>query len=346
MDFEAFGFWFSALAGLWFLVLEPRLNWLWRREPPDDQPEQVHTTAPRPSFFDTLRGVKYQTAEQIDDQPQALAARGWLALLNDAPDQVPHVFVVGSTGAGKTTFVRALLAHRAGDVCILSAKIDDFWGLPFVTYDADGTCTSLLATIDALLAHLRTRPASATPLHVVIDDYPILAAEPELKKPLTELLTKVARVGRSKRMRLVVLAQEATAGATSTQGQHSVLNNLARVDLRRYQGTLQHDGITYHLHTKTVPRLAAQGVQRLTLWHPDDAPEVVSVSNEGPDMPADTDTSITSIAGMDAVSPDTDTEALILLAQREGWSFNRLYRAVGGNRNALSERWRAIKEQG
>jgi type IV secretory pathway VirB4 component len=43
-----------------------------------------------------------------------LAFKQWLRLLNDQPDQVPHVLIAGKSGSGKTTLARVLLAHRRG----------------------------------------------------------------------------------------------------------------------------------------------------------------------------------------------------------------------------------------
>jgi hypothetical protein len=274
MTIDDFMFWFPILAGLWFLVLEPQFKKFWNAGERSEQPERASEPAPTPAvqhvtWLDRLRGVRYRTSEEMmQPQVEVLQQRDWLRLLNDQPDRLAHLFIVGTTGSGKTTFARALLAHRAGEVCILSAKIDDDWGLPFVTYDSDGSCSSLQATIAALLVHLRTRTTSEAPLHVVVDDYPILSAEPELKKPLTELLTRVARVGRSKRMRLVVLAHESTSGAMSTQGQHSVLGNLAWVDVQHLRVTVRHNGAHVLLRTHDLPAIASRAPQQLSPWNP------------------------------------------------------------------------------
>jgi hypothetical protein len=247
----------AACIGIYFLLIEP---WERRRFGKSLCDRAFGYTVPVQGHYDSV---------QSNDDTQVipvLGERHWLRLLNDEPDTVPHILIAGSTGHGKSTFARALLVQRRGEVVILSAKTDDTtWSLPFVTYDDDGGCTALATTAHALVHHLRLRTADDPPLTVVIDDYPLLANEKELKEPLTDLLTRAARIGRSKRLRLVVLTQETVARAMQTAGQTAVLQNFARVEALNYRYTLTHAGTRSVLNGRGVPRLARQPMPLLAM---------------------------------------------------------------------------------
>src|SRR5207249_217398 len=62
-------------------------------------------------------------------------------VLNKQVDDFPHVFVVGDSGAGKTTLVQLIVGTRPGKVVILDPKRPKGWegpkwgGLPYVSRD-------------------------------------------------------------------------------------------------------------------------------------------------------------------------------------------------------------------
>jgi hypothetical protein len=313
----------AACIGIYFLLIEPWERRRFGRSLCDRAFGYAAPPQPR-------QAVTGSTDQQI---VPVLRERQWLRLLNDEPDTVPHLLIAGSTGHGKSTFARALLVHRHGEVVILSAKTDDTtWSLPFVTYDDDGGCTALAMTAHALVNHLRLRTADDLPLTVVIDDYPLLANEKELKEPLTDLLTRAARIGRSKRLRLVVLTQETVARAMQTAGQTAVLQNFARVEAVTYRYTLTHAGTRSVLNGRGVPKLAQQPM-RLTPWQIPDT----SITEDGVfalDTDTSTDTSITGIADTDAVL--SEDELIYQVVRR--YSKNKAYLVVGGNRNEFFKR--------
>lgn len=168
---------------------------------------------------DARPGVNYHDRSNALPGMRSMRERDWLGLLNEQPDSCPHILIVGYTGSGKSTFARAVLSQRRGQVVILSAKPDDAsWGVPTVSYDAEGDCNALLHAIRSLIVELKTRMPHDQALTVVIDDYPDLVSERELRNDLTELLTRAARIGRSKRFRLLVVSQEDTGRATAHRG--------------------------------------------------------------------------------------------------------------------------------
>lgn len=208
---------------------------------------------------------------QIVKPLQRLSRRQWVAMLNEDDQRIPHALITGSTGMGKTTIAAALLAERWGYICILTGKVDDAWPMPFVSYDADGSTSALQQTIAMLVNHLRTRDEHTPPLTLVIDDLPMLSAEQELKKPLVDLIARTARVGRSKHMRLLVISQEAGGKATGLEGQLSVLQNMARIEVvSPDEAILSATSQRYIMRTKKLPYLARQSFDDLQPWYPDE----------------------------------------------------------------------------
>jgi hypothetical protein len=288
-------------------------------------------------------GTQTQTAADIRAEPPVptMAERQWLALLNNKPDTHPHLLIAGKTGSGKTTFSRAVLSQRTGDVCILNPKnnTDDWQPLPYVAFDSDGTFSTMAATLDKLRRELIRRTGGESPLTVIIDDASIIAQSSETKQPYLDFIRAAARLGRSKRLRLLVLAHETTAAAMGIQGEAGLLDNFTRIAVNKsHNATIIFDDRTVNLATRSVPRLARNGLAGLLPW-------AVSVSDDDNAEIDTNDTGIPGIPGIDAQNEHNERDALILLALRDDWSFNRLHRAIGGNRNAVSKRWNELKEQ-
>jgi hypothetical protein len=156
--------------------------------------------------------------------PEApLAMRAWLDYMNRQPQQVPHVGIIGPSGAGKTTLATSLLQDREGQIVVISAKEGDHWGgLPVVGIDDDATYTTAVRTFDELNAEVKRRLVdtkhnrmTADWLTIVVDDFSTLKGEAPTAADVVKL---VARLGRSLRVRLVMLSDSALVKAIGLEG--------------------------------------------------------------------------------------------------------------------------------
>src|SRR5690349_18562465 len=76
-----------------------------------------HPTIAQDFVADVKRGEGFTFHRQLngkpqDEAPQLLAWREWSRLVNDRPDEVPHLGIEGATGTTKTTLAEAIVATR------------------------------------------------------------------------------------------------------------------------------------------------------------------------------------------------------------------------------------------
>lgn len=208
----------------------------------------------------------------------------WLHLLNDQPDDAPHTFIAGGSGTGKTTFARAVLAGRSGPVAIIGVKQDDAWA---------GAATYLSSARGPALAALRleiTRRQDANDrsgLTIVFDDYTRLA---ELEPDAGALFREVADIGRTLRLRLIVLARGRLVAGTKTSGESDLREHFVFINLSRSHGaTMEYDGDTIPLDTTGLDRevAALPPLDAGRVWRP---PLAVCVDTKGADSTLQTHT--------------------------------------------------------
>lgn len=198
--------------------------------------------ASRPALiFGVLREVELELPAErpavASPQPSAIRPRErWEPILNHRPDEVPHLFVYGPTGSGKTVFAQHLIASRDDQVVVLDPKwqVGKWGGAPAHTVDDEGGFAPIDAAAAQLLAEFRRRlrlhkeRQVAVPLTVVIDELPDLNDEcPNVRRLFLALL----RMGRELRMRLVALSTGRGVEDLGLRGRGDARHNLVTVRL-------------------------------------------------------------------------------------------------------------------
>jgi energy-coupling factor transporter ATP-binding protein EcfA2 len=293
-----------------------------------------------------------------------LTTRSWSFLLNEQPDQAPHVLLVGPSGAGKTTFTRALIAMRTGRVVVLTPKPDDDWGgAPVITIDDDGSFTTVAHAIEALGHEVRRRLVAGKrripvgePLTIICDDFPVLVSE--VGKPAAALFKLVGRLGRSLRVRLIVLSQSDRVKSLGLSGEGDAAENYIHVDLARgHRAMLHYEQHVLPLDTREVLQIAMRPVPPDRWWdvpvHVPATPSDMSTlersrtSDDDLDLrpfqailtgiPAVTSDGDTGRTG--AVPPDGIDAETIKALHAAGWSMNRISsKMTRGNKQQRLER--------
>jgi hypothetical protein len=254
-----------------FVVLNPQLFF------PSKRPYQAAPTDEQPAAPQQANGT---TKQQATQSPQTLPLAQWLTLVNDRPDEVPHVGIEGATGTTKTTLAEAIVGNRPGQVVVITAKPDEHeWGgLPFVTIDHDGSFRTAEATLKALLDEVSRRLVAAkrresvgTWLTVVLDDFTRLRQKCPSAAEFIEL---VGDQGRSIRVRLILITRSSLVDALGIKGQGDWRDNLVFIKLdRQRRATLVWDSEPYLLDTKRVHELSRRPIPQVRWWSIPEAEE-------------------------------------------------------------------------
>lgn len=235
----------------------------------------------------TIPATPAQTP-QIGASP-LLPLRTWLDRVNNEPDRVPHIAAKGPSGSGKSTLILAALTERSGKVLICTPKNarDDAWGgVPAVRMTADLTFDHIEAALLEVHQEVKRRNVEGFDewLTVVIDDYPWIAQEcPSAAK----VVTMVGNMGRSVRVRLILLAQTATVKSWGLEGNGEARSNFVFINLEE-----DHSAVIYRwgkapepIDTSRVAELAQHPIPAIRWWNrtqvtsPEDSPNTAPAAH-------------------------------------------------------------------
>jgi hypothetical protein len=146
-----------------------------------------------------------------------------------------HLLVIGSTGSGKTTLVRALLTGKRGAVLILDPKNrpGKWGGIEAIGLDDQAEYTRIEQALQRVLHELRQRQRALneghddfTPLTVVVDEAPDVAEE---CPTFPTVFKRVGSLGRELHISLIVLSQRRSVKALDISGDGEARDNFTKI---------------------------------------------------------------------------------------------------------------------
>ena len=217
--------------------------------------------------------------------PLALAAyhglptEDWLDRLNDQPDRVPHLAVAGPSGSGKTFLVLAALAERPGRhiVCTPKGERQDAWGgIPahrLLVTTEQLSWAPISTAINAIYREMLRRNAENSEVDgdwitLVIDEFSTVIHKcPDACEQVLDLVT----MGRSARIRVVILATETNVKAWGWEGRGEARNNVLFVACEEdtHRAWVSRWGkAAQEIDTSEVPSMVAVADLRARVWVP------------------------------------------------------------------------------
>jgi hypothetical protein len=178
--------------------------------------------------------------------------QGWLAIVNQQPDDAPHTLIIGSSGSGKTTLAQVIVSTRTGKVAIIDPKWTPHkWGgLSAAPIDDDGKYTQIEAALKSLLGELASRlvllkqgQTNFQELTVVVEELPTVVDE----CPSGALLFKqIGRMGRELHIRLLGLSQSERVKSLGISGEGDAKDNYLLIRLGKAAIALSSAARTLH----------------------------------------------------------------------------------------------------
>lgn len=211
---------------------------VWSKTGKDDKDVPPPVSVPTPPVV----AQTPQAAPQID-----MPSFEWLSLINDHPDKYPVLFIYGPQGTGKTTILRAILHHRGGKVVLFAVKPDDAWEFDHYSIGDDGTFDETRQAMVAMLQHVKQRIADHRqgvkhdPVTVVIDD--AMALRMNTQAEYDEMVKFIATVGRSYRVRLIVIMHSDRGVVAGFKGQADMLDGFIKLQLSINERTEQRSAV-------------------------------------------------------------------------------------------------------
>lgn len=185
--------------------------------------------------------------ERERSQFEEMKLRDVLSYLNDNIDNPPHLFIVGQSGAGKSTFLRLLLSWRLADqnyqneyIIITGKKSSIFTDVHCIGRDKfDPRSAQSFATVDnvfdILLKELGRRDDlefeardELTVLNVIIDDATIITGDKYVKNAV-QFIRAAALIGREIRVRLILVMGSVLLKELDLEGRGDLRDHFAVV---------------------------------------------------------------------------------------------------------------------
>lgn len=222
---------------------------------------------------------------QETEKPSIVSHHIWMKIVQEIPDEVPHVLIVGSTGSGKTWLAQAIAVERDGHIAILDPKWKPgkWGGAPAITIDNDLSYSSLEHACQKLLEELKNRQVALklgtdtfTPLTVIVEEMPTLLDE---CPTAPTLFKRLGQLGRELRIRVIGLSQSDRVKSLKIEGEGDARNNYTFIRLGDHAvkvypqathmlrpATIEFRGMQIPIDTSQIPTLVQTPISP-TKWY-------------------------------------------------------------------------------
>jgi len=273
---------------------------------------------------------------------------------------VHHLLVIGETGSGKTTAVRALLPYLTGMLVIIDPKDHPGkWDMSAVGLDADLEYSRIEQTCQVLLRELKQRQHRlqqgtdvGEPLTIVCDEFPDVVSE---CPTAASMFKKVGRIGRELRVRLTALSQSASVKTLGISGEGDVRENYTWLYLGKravrvmpelngspFPGVLDIGGEARAIETHHLPTLARLPLTRARPWEPVQVSPMGQTADDytvtGQDWSDRSDWSDQGDTENDATGQTGISDTQIRKWLAAGIAKNEIARRLGGSKGKAYER--------
>lgn len=215
----------------------------------------------------------------------------WYEQVNDDPSHVPHGFVMGPPGSGKSALMEAFTKGREGQSFIIqpNRQIGEWLNVPVVQCDDDGGYADIKLALQAWMAEFKRRGGAMKTgdpgpwITLVWDEIPLCIHE--LADMAEDVVFKTISAGRPRKMRLLGGSANHRVGAVGLGGYGDLLDGVAIVHLGAFAvgdcaelektswpTTLLLAGAPRPVMRGPVQMLQARALNPMRLWEPVSAP--------------------------------------------------------------------------
>jgi hypothetical protein len=223
------------------------------------------------------------TAAQSREEPQRMPFRTWF---HQHAVPAHHLLIVGETGSGKTTCVRAILTQRPGKLVVVDPKDrPGKWGITAIGLTDELTYDRIEWILQELLNELKRRQKALNrgqtafePLTVVCDEFLLISR----KCPLaSDVFVTASIIGRELGVSFIALVQFATVKALGIEGEGDSRANFTWLHLgafatralptlthQPYPGVLEQRGQLHAVDTTPLHTYARIPIDPSRQWVP------------------------------------------------------------------------------
>lgn len=218
-------------------------------------------------------------------RPIVLPAATWFPIVQDHPDQVPHIFVLGPSGKGKSWLLEALARERRDQIVVLqpNRKQSDWSGISVVECADDGSYVPIARALEAIRSEFARRGGAMKAgdpgpwLTIVWDEIPLCIGK--LGDLARQTVIDIVSAGRPRKLRLIGGSQSDHVRALGIEGYGDLIQSCAVVRIgsfavakmsalenMSYPACLEVDGKIHAVDRSAIPQLLRTPLSPSRVW--------------------------------------------------------------------------------